>query len=253
MTINQDTALEGSHEGRGRPSADRAETAERLRVAWVLAAADVPSVARLQSRFAPAGVEVEVRGGEEGRPVSAVRLKYYGESFDARTLDGRVDVSKISRAKDSVIYQDKERAVEKCVEMALLSRAEQDRRLSLLTNRGGPLKNDQVDDIHRTGYALLAVASARSGAAPDWASIDKQIAGMPKPKGLEKLDGEWLARTWGVGRLVELEKTGQRGAPMSVIRPMIPDRSPTRPSHDPTRDRTNRPGGGGSGRSRGGR
>ncbi|HWW75860.1 MAG TPA: hypothetical protein VNZ44_10705 [Pyrinomonadaceae bacterium] len=254
VTINQDTAREGSHEGRGHSSADRAETAERLRVAWILAAADSPSVARLQSRFAAAGVEVEVRGGEEGGPVSAVRLKCHGESFDARSLDGRADVSKISRAKDSVIYQDKERAVEKCLEMALLSRAEQDRRLSLLTNRGGPLKTDQVDDIHRTKYALLAVAAVRSGAASDWAGIDKQIAGMPKPKALEKLDGEWLARTWGVGRLVELEKTGQRGAPVPMIRPMIPDRSPTRPSHDPTRDRTNRPGGGGSGRSsRGGR
>ncbi len=252
-TINQGTPREAIHEGRGRSSADRAETAERLRIAWGLAAADPPSVALLQSRFAAAGVEVEVRGGEEGRPVSAIRLKYNGESFDTRSLDGRVDVSKINRAKDSVIYQDKERAVEKCVEMALLSRAEQDRRLSLLTNRGGPLKKDQVDDIHRTKYALLAVAAVRSGAAPDWASIDKQIAGMPKPKGLEKLDSEWLARTWGVGRLVELEKTGQRGAPMSVIRPMIPDRSPTRPSHDPTRNRTDRPRGGGGGSSRGGR
>ena len=252
LSINQDTARESSHEGRGRSSADRAETAERLRVAWVLAAADAPSVARLQSRFAPAGVEVEVRGGEEGRPVSAVRLKYYGESFDAPTLDGRVDVSKISRAKDTVIYQDKERAVEKCVEMALLSRAEQDGRLSHLVNRGGPLKTDQVDDIHRTKYALLAVAAVRSGAASDWTSIDKQVAGMPKPKGLEKLDGEWLARTWGVGRLVDLEKTGQRGAPMSVIRPMIPDRSQVRPSNDPQRSGTDRTRRGGSS-GRGGR
>ena len=249
--VNQDMPREVIHEGRGHPSADRAETAERLRVAWVLAAADAPSVARLQSRFAPAGVEVEVRGGEEGRPVSGVRLTYRGESFDARSLDGRVDVSKISRAKDSVNYQDKERLVEKCVEVAMLSRAEQDRRLSQLANRGGRLSYEQVDDIHRTRYAALAVAAARSGAAPDWASIDKQIAGMPKPKGLEKLDGEWLARTWGVGRLVELEKTGQRETPMPLVRPMIPDRSPTRPSHDPARDRSGRPRNGGG--SRGGR
>jgi hypothetical protein len=253
-TINQDTPREAIHEGHERSSSDRAETAERLRVAWVLAAADSPPVAQLHSRFAAAGIEVEVREGEEGRPNSAVRLKYNGERFDVRTLDGRVDVSKISRAKESVIYQDKERAVEKCVEMALLSRAEQDRRLSLLTNRGGPLNKDQVDDIQRTKYALLAVAAVRSGAAPDWESIDKQIAGMSKPKGLEKLDSQWLAKTWGVGRLVKLERDGQRGIPMSVIRPMIPDRSPTRSTHDQTRDRTYRPPGSGGGRtSRGGR
>jgi hypothetical protein len=253
-TINQDTTREGSHEGRGRSSADRAEMAERLRVAWVFAAADSPSVALLQRRFAPAGVEVKVAGGEEGHPVSGVRLTYRSESFDARALDGRIDISKISHAKDPVIHKDRERAVEKCVEMAMLSRAEQDMRLSHLVNQRGRLSLEQVSNIHRTQYALLAVAAVRSGATPDWAGIDKQVAGMPRPKGLDKLDSEWLARTWGVGRLVELEKTGQRGAPMPMIRPMIPDRSPTRPSHDPTRDRTNRPGGGGSGRSsRGGR
>jgi hypothetical protein len=253
MDYKQDTPHEVGHEGRGHSSADRAETAERLRVAGVFAAADSPSVARLQSRLAVAGVEVVVTRGEGVRLVPSVRLTYRGESFDERSLDGRVDVSKISHAEDSVIYQDKERRVEKCVEMAMLSRAEQDRRLSQLVNQGGRLSLEQVSDIHRTQYAVLAVAAARSEAAPDWASIDKQVAGMPKPKGLEKLDSEWLARTWGVGRLVELEKTGQRGAPPSVIRPMIPDRSPARPSHDPTRDRTNRPGGGGSGHSRGGR
>lgn len=255
MTINHDAAREGSGDEGGRSSADRAETAERLRVAWVFAAADSPSAALLQSRFAVAGVEVEMRGGEEGRPVSAVRLTYRGEGFDALSLDGRVDISKISRAKEPIIYRDKERLVEKCVEMAMLSRAEQDGRLSQLTNRGGRLSYEEASDIHRTQYAMLAVAVVRSGAVPDWTSIDKQVAGMPKPKGLEKLNGEWLSRVWGVGRLVELEKSGQRGVPMSVVRPMIPDRSPTRPSHDPTRDRPDRArGGGSSGRSsRGGR
>jgi hypothetical protein len=253
-SINQDTPREGNHAGRGRSSADRAETAERLRVAWVCAAADSPSAALLQSRFAAAGVGVEVRGGEEGRPVSAVRLTYRGEHFDALPLDRRVDVSKISRAEEPVVYRDKERLVEKCVEMAMLSRAEQDRRLSQLTNRGGRLSYEEASDIHRIQYAMLAVAAVRSGAAPVWTSIDKQVAGMPRPKGLEKLDGAWLSRVWGVGRLVELEKSGQRGAPASMIRPMVHDRSPTRPSHDPTRDRTDRPRGGGSGRSsRGGR
>jgi hypothetical protein len=253
VSVDQDTTREGSPEGGGRSSADRGETAECLRIAWVLATADTPSVARLQSRFAPAGVEVEVVGGDEGRPVSGVRLTYRGESFDARALDGRVDISKISRAKDSVIYRDKERLVEKCVEMAMLSRADQDRRLSSLVNQGGPLTLDRASDIHRTQYALLAVAAARAGAAPDWASIDKQVARIPKPTGLERADSEWLARTWGVGRLVELEKTGQRWSPTSVVRPIMPDRNPTRPSHDPTLDRTDRPRGGSGRSSRGGR
>jgi hypothetical protein len=243
----------GSAEDHARMTVNgAAERAERLRAALVIAAADSPSLELLKDRLRTAGIETEVTGGT-GRAATSVKLKLGGLNLDTRTLDHRIDIGKILSNRDEKPLEEKESAVKRCVQFALLSQREQNNRLSQLVSQGGRVTYQRAIEIYMTQYALHAVAAVRSGAAPDWHQIDRQIAGMPAPKDLTR-DNNWLAKTWGVGRLLEQEKNGHRAAPTSIIRPLIPDRSPTRPSHDPGRDGAGRTRGGGSGRGgRGGR
>ena len=225
------------------------ERAERLRAAWVLAAADSPSEKLLTDRLSKAGVEVEtVPGG--GRNAPAVRLKFDGLDLDTRLLDRRVDVDKILSNKDEKPFADKERAVERCVQFALLSRSEQDRRVTELSNRSDRGRLGVEEEVKRAQYARLGVEAVRAGAAPDWKQIDEKVLGLPR--GSER-GNEWLVKTAGMTRLNEMElaaRTQPLSRPAPVFRP--PDHG--RPRNTPDQGRSGRstrsPGSGGG---RGGR
>jgi hypothetical protein len=215
----------GSAEDKARLTvAGTVERAEQLRAAWLLAAADSPSFELLQGRLRTARVEVELAAGD-GRSAPTVRLKYGDLNLDTRLLDRRVDVAQILSNKAEKPLERKERAVEKCVQFALLSRSEQDRRLSALyrSERGRLAAEEAID---RAEYARLAVAAVRSGAAPNWKDIDEKILSLPR--GSER-GNEWLVKIAGMTRWNQIElgvRTQSHQRPM----PMFggPDRGPTR-------------------------
>ncbi|MDQ3802647.1 MAG: hypothetical protein M3416_02170 [Acidobacteriota bacterium] len=240
---------EGSaHERAKRTVAETIETAERLRAAWVLAAADSPSVERLQRRLDKAGIEVEVAGGD-GRAAPAIRLKLGDVSINTRTLERGIDVSEILSGKHEAEGSRKARTIEKCVQMALLSPEERDRRISVLHNQSGPRSLAREEERHRSEYARLAVAAVRRGAAPNWRAIDNRIEGMPAPPGSTR-GNTWLVETRGVTRLSEPPRTVQTVTPVRLVRELIPVRNPTRPSHEPGRTTPSRPRSGGGSRGR---
>jgi hypothetical protein len=221
------------------------EQAERLRVAWVLAAADSPSVERLRSRLDMAGIEVDMADGD-GRAAPAIRLKLGDASFDTHALERRIDVSKILSGKGEFEDRRKARGIEKCVQLALLSPEERDKRVFALQNQSGPRSLARAEEMHRAEYARLAVAAVRSGAAPNWEAIDRRIEGMPTPAGATR-DNEWLVKTWGVTRLSEVQRTAQAVPSVRLVREIVPDRSPTRTPYEPGRTTPSRTRGGGGG------
>jgi hypothetical protein len=239
----------GSAEDHARLTVDGTiERAERLRAAWVLAAADSPSAKLLTDRLHKAGVEVETAPGG-GRTAPAVRLKFDGLDLDTRLLDRRIDVGKILTNKEEKPYAGKERAVERCVKFALLSRSEQDRRVTELSNRSDRGRLSVEEEVKRAQYARLGVEAVRAGAAPDWKQIDEKILGLPR--GSER-GNEWLVKTAGMTRLNEMElaaRTQPLSRPVTVFSP--PDRGITRNTPDQRREGRG-PRTPGSGGSRGG-
>lgn len=222
------------------------ERAERLRAAWVLAAADSPSAKLLTDRLSKAGVEVETSPGG-GRTAPAVRLKFDGLDLDTRLLDRRVDIGEILTNKEEKPFAGKERAVERCLQFALLSRSEQDRRVAELRNRGDRGRVSVEEEVKRAQYARLGVEAVRTGAAPDWKQIDEKILGLPR--GSER-GNEWLVKTAGMTRLNEMELAA-RTQPLSRPAPIFSpsDRGFTRNTPDQRRDgRSTRPPGSGGGR-----
>jgi hypothetical protein len=221
------------------------ERAEQLRAAWVIAAADSPSFELLQNRLRTAEIEVELAAGGE-RTAPAVRLKFGDLNLDTRLLDLRIDVRQILSNKQEKPLADKERAVERCVQFALLPQGEQDRHLSdLYRGARGRLKVEE--EISRSQYARLAVAAVRSGAVPDWKKIDDKIVGLPP---VSERGNTWLVKTAGMTRLNEMEVTARTqplGRPVPGF--AAPDRGLTRPTHDSGRNNkgTRPPGGSGSG------
>jgi hypothetical protein len=249
LTPEQVRFRAGSAEDHARLTVDgTVERAERLRAAWVLAAADYPSAKLLTDRLSKAGVEVETSPGG-GRTAPAVRLKFDGLDLDTRLLDRSVDVGKIFTNKEEKPFAEKERAVERCVQFALLSRGEQDSRVTELRNRSDRGRLSVEEEVKRAQYARLGVEAVRGGAAPDWKQIDEKILGLPR--GSER-GNEWLVKTAGMTRLNEMElaaRTQPLSRPVSVFSP--PDRGPTRNTPDQRRDGRNTHGPG-SGRGRGG-
>lgn len=250
LTPEQVQFRAGSAEDHARLTVDgTVERAERLRAAWVLAAADLPSAKLLTDRLSKAGVEVETVPGS-GRTAPAVRLKFDGLDLDTRLLDRRVDVGKILSNKEEQPFAGKERALERCVQFALLSRGEQDRRVTELSNGSGRGRLSVEEEVKRAQYALLGVEAVRTGAAPDWKQIDEKILGLPR--GSER-GNEWLVKTAGMTRLNEMElaaRTQPLSRPVPIFSP--PDRGLTRNTPDQRREgRSTRPPGGGGGRGGG--
>jgi hypothetical protein len=211
----------------------------------VLAAADSPSFTRLKDRLLTAGVEVEQAAGS-GRAAPAIRLKFGDLKLDTSVLDRQIDVGRILTNKEEKPLERKEWAVGRCVEFALLSQNERDRRLTEL-HRGKRGTLAAEEEMHRAEYARLAVAAVRSGAAPDWKKIDDKILGLPR---VSDRGNDWLVTTAGVTKWNQIE-LGVRTQSLSRPVPAFgtPDRGLTRNTPDSRRDgRNNRPtGGGGSG------
>ena len=222
------------------------ERAEQLRAAWVIAAADSPSFERLEGRLRAARVEVEL-AQDDGRTGPAVRLKYGGLDLDTRLLDRRVDIAQIISNKAEKALDSKERAVERCVEFALLPQRERDKRVEDLY-RGERRTLAAEEEIQRSEYARLAVAAVRSGAAPDWKKIEEKIIGLPRNS---ELGNDRLTRTAGIDKWSQIE-LGIRTQSLPRPAPMFgrPDQGFTR--HTPDSGRNGRdiprpPRGGGRG------